>query len=156
MKLTSKIADIDGEIQELVHESKLPALNKLLDESNDLYGVRIADLEKERDELKAHVVALEIDFEKALDIAELCANNQSVVDANKSFQEFVSYTTIESTLEAHNLRISAKALNDYAESVRNKERMLWLGECDRMSIHDSCRNQAEDYLNQAEALKDTK
>jgi hypothetical protein len=47
MKLISKIADIDGEIQELVHESKLPVLNKLLDKSNDLYIKRIAELEKE-------------------------------------------------------------------------------------------------------------
>jgi hypothetical protein len=53
MSLMSKIADIDGEIQELVHESKLPALNKLLDESSGLYLERIAELEKERDELKA-------------------------------------------------------------------------------------------------------
>jgi hypothetical protein len=46
MSLMSKIADIDGEIQELVHESKLPALNKLLDESSGLYLERIAELEK--------------------------------------------------------------------------------------------------------------
>ena len=70
---------------------------------------RIEALEKERDELKAHTVALEIDFDNALDIAQLCANNPSVVDANKSFQDFVSYTTIESTLEAHNLEQQATA-----------------------------------------------
>jgi hypothetical protein len=52
MKLISKIADIDGEIQELVHESKLPALNKLLDKSNDLYIERIAELEQGYEELR--------------------------------------------------------------------------------------------------------
>ncbi|MFQ3209141.1 MAG: hypothetical protein ACI9HU_000625 [Colwellia sp.] len=46
MKLISKIAYIHVEIQELVHESKLTALNKLLDESTNLYGERIAELEK--------------------------------------------------------------------------------------------------------------
>ena len=51
MKLLSKIADIDGDIQELVHESTLPALNKLLDKSSDLFRKRIAELEKEVERL---------------------------------------------------------------------------------------------------------
>ena len=53
MSLIYKIAGIDGEIQELVHESKLPELNKLLDKSSALFRERIVELEKERDDLKS-------------------------------------------------------------------------------------------------------
>jgi hypothetical protein len=47
MNLISKIADIDGDIQLLVPDSRLPALNRLLDKSNDLFLERITELEKE-------------------------------------------------------------------------------------------------------------
>jgi hypothetical protein len=50
MSLMSKIADIHGDIQLLVHESKLPTLNDLLDKQTDFLFERIAELEKERDE----------------------------------------------------------------------------------------------------------
>jgi hypothetical protein len=108
---------------------------------------RIAELEKERGELKAHVVALEVDFEKALDIAELCANNQSVVDANKSFQEFVSYTTIESTLEAHNLEQQAKGF-DYASNKLTEQQGAAAAPI--LEMFNYFKN---DLLSQAKALK---
>ena len=44
-ELISKIANIDSEIHELVPESKLPELNRLLDKSSDLYRAKIAELE---------------------------------------------------------------------------------------------------------------
>tara|TARA_R110000851_G_scaffold32736_1_gene87564 strand:+ start:311 stop:727 length:417 start_codon:yes stop_codon:yes gene_type:complete len=105
---------------------------------------RIAELEKERDELKAHTVALELDFDSALDIAESCANNPSVVDANKSFQEFVSYTTIESTLEAHNLEQQAKECTWIYSNVPDLSNGNYI----------KIKNRASHLLNQAKALKD--
>ena len=35
-----------------------------------------------------------------------------------------------------------------------RDRLFHINLSERMTIHDSCRNQAEDYLNQAKALKD--
>jgi ABC-type phosphate transport system auxiliary subunit len=77
MKLISKIADIDGEIQELVHESKLPVLNKLLDKSNDLYIERIAELEAKSEVLKYANEGL------GFEIIELEKENTSLNDQNK-------------------------------------------------------------------------
>ena len=56
--------------------------------------------------------------------------------------------------QAHNLEQQAKALNDYADSILKRDRLFHINLSERMTMHDSCRNQAEDYLNQAKALKE--
>ena len=111
---------------------------------------RIAELEKERDELKAHTVALEIDFDNALDVAQLCANNPSVVGANKSFQEFVSYTTIESTLEAHNLEQHDIAIRNAVKAVITPAIANHWNDDYQRGFMDC----TTDILNQAKSLKD--
>jgi hypothetical protein len=138
MKLISKIADIDGKIQELVHESKLPALNKLLDESNDLYIERIAELEKERDVAVIafdNCVTVELYTELRIDPLLInllnCCDGLSTEYAQSNYggaNEWVrhidaAYTKYvdsvdsgasERFLQAHNLDQQAKGLKDFS------------------------------------------
>ena len=89
---------------------------------------------------------LEVDFDKALDVAKSCADNPSVIDANKYFQEFVSSTTIESTLEAHSLTQQAKGVSDvvrYEPPVKGCRAISTM----RLSAR------ANNLLNQAKELK---
>jgi len=58
------------------------------------------------------------------------------------------------SLAIRDLEQQAKGLSEYAESVRKKERLFHINLKERMTIHDSCRNQAEDLRNQAKALKE--
>jgi hypothetical protein len=72
MSLMSKIADIHGDIQLLVHESKLPTLNDLLDKQTDFLFEQIAELEKEVIDQRLGYEAYAEDYENAaLQITEL-------------------------------------------------------------------------------------
>ena len=88
---------------------------------------RIAELEKERDQI-----------------------------LNSALDSESNYCELKDSLPAHNLEQQAKALNDYADSILKRDRLFHINLSERMTIHDSCRNQAEDYLNQAKALKEAK
>jgi hypothetical protein len=116
MKLISKIADIDGEIQELVHESKLPALNKLLDKSNDLYIERIAELEKDMRKFE-HAVHNEnelLGMQKNQEIRDLEQQAKGCTDGAKacsiSFGDAVVIGETELDGYAKDLLRKAKAL----------------------------------------------
>jgi hypothetical protein len=118
MKLISKIADIDGEIQELVHESKLPVLNKLLDNSNDLYIERIAELEAKSEVLKYANEGL------GFEIIELEKENASLNDQNKRVCTEVA--ELEKEREKANFAVVPRKLTKgmriaYHESIERHE-----------------------------------
>ena len=101
---------------------------------------RIAELEKDRDRYKVFVIA-HLPQVKTL--------------AKHSKHSAIIEVKANAILEAHNLEQQAKALFKYAASVVQRERLLHISLSERTTIHDSCRNQADDYLNQAKALKES-
>jgi hypothetical protein len=139
MKLISKIADIDGEIQELVHQSKLPVLNKLLDKSNDLYIERIAELEKELDELNS-----------ASD--ELYGIVFNHIHLRLEFPDQVDHTDIKQLLEAHNLEQRIAGMEEVATQKCPVSGFV----VTEFKARDQIINYADFLRNQAKALKEGK
>ena len=83
---------------------------------------------------------------------ELGARDNLIAELEKELSHAQTMGNREQSIR--DLEQQAKALNDYADSILKRDRLFHINLSERMTIHDSCRNQAEDYLNQAKALKE--
>jgi hypothetical protein len=126
MSLISKIANIHGDIQLLVDESKLPTLNDLLDKQTDLLFERISELEKENALLKQ----VEEIFNASPDLTFDCCKR-----------------LFEQEFEAHNLEQRAKGVYD----VRATTGFWNLSTC---ALRKHLREYETILINQAKALKE--
>jgi hypothetical protein len=84
----------------------------------------------------------------------LDSKDVEIAELEKELSSIVAGLFSENELAILKLEQQAKSLNNYADSILKRERLFHINLNERMTIHDSCRNQAEDYLNQSKALKE--
>ena len=130
MKLISKIAYIHSEIQELVHESKLTALNKLLDESTNLYGELIVKLEltckgransiNEMSNIIAELQNTNAELEKERGIRDLEQQAKGLIEGFHATKEPIGRNAFGFMMHY----CSEKNLKDKVDDLRNQSKAL--------------------------------